>query len=118
MKTLLIALASVALAACSSPGERRQYEYLVMHFEADLDNETDPEYVLKAFKGCVASKPVTEEWETENATQGSGASAATSAVAGAAKQSEKIAAEAMRPRSKLQPLVDQCMAAKGYRTIP
>ena len=108
MKTLLTALASLMLAGCSSPANRDHYEYLLMHYEADPDNEKDPEHVIKAFKQCLASKPVTEEWEMEKATQAS--------QPGDAK--EGIAAEAMRRGSKLQTLVDQCMAAKGYPTVP
>ena len=116
MKTLLIVLALLTLPACSSPADRHEYDYLVMHYEADPDNEKDPEHVIKAFKQCLASKPVTEEWETEKASQRSQAGAATSAVAGDAK--EGIAAEAMRRGSKVQALVDQCMAANGYPTVP
>jgi hypothetical protein len=116
VKTLLIALASLTLAGCSSRADRHEYDYLVMHYEADPDNEKDPEHVIKAFKQCLASKPVTEEWEMEKPGQGSQAGAATSAGAGDGK--EGIAAEAMRRGSKLQALVDQCMAAKGYPTVP
>jgi hypothetical protein len=116
--TLLLALASLTLAGCSSPGDRHEYEYLLMHYEADPDNENDPEHVLKAFNRCLASKPVTEEWEAEKAKQGPEASAATSTVAGGAKEGERIAAQAMQRGSKLQALADQCMAAKGYRTVP
>ena len=118
MKTLLIALASLTLAGCSSPADRRDYDYdyLVMHYEADPDSEKDPEHVIKAFKQCLASKPVTEEWEMEKPAQASQPGAATSAVAGDAK--EGIAAEAMRRGSKLQVLVDRCMAGKGYPTVP
>ena len=118
MKTFFVALASLILVACSGPGDRREYDYLLMHYEADPDNETDPEHVIKAFNMCLAAKPVTEEWEAEKTKQGSQASAdASSAVAGGAKESERIAAEAMQPGSKLQALVDRCMAAKGYRTV-
>ena len=60
---------------------------------------------------------MTEEWEAEKPKQGAEASAATSAVAGSAKESERIAAGAMQRGSKLQALVDECMAAKGYRTV-
>ena len=116
MKTLLIALASLTLAGCSTRADRHEYDYLVMHYEADPDNEKDPEHVIKAFKQCLASKPATQEWETEKARQTSQAGSATSAVAGDAK--EGIAAEAMRRGSKVQALVDQCMAAKGYPTVP
>jgi len=116
VKTLLTALASLMLAGCSSPANRDHYEYLVMHYEADPDNEKDPEHVITAFKQCLASKPVTEEWEMEKATQASQPGPATNAVAGDAK--EGIAAEAMRRGSKLQTLVDQCMAAKGYPPVP
>src|SRR5580765_7315312 len=114
---LWIALAALGLAGCSSPGDRHQYEYLLMHYEADPDNEKDPEHVIKAFNMCLTAKPVTEEWEAEKAKQGSQANGATSAVAGSAKESERIAAGAMQNGSKLQALVDQCMTAKGYRTV-
>jgi len=111
-------LGSLILVACSGPGDKREYDYLLMHYEADPDNETDPEHVLKAFNRCLASKPVTEEWEAEKTRQGAQAgAAASSAVAGNVKESERIAAEAMQPRSKLQALVDRCMTAKGYRTV-
>jgi hypothetical protein len=118
VKTLLIALASLTLAGCSSAADKRDYdyEYLLVHYEADPDSEKDPEHVIKAFKQCLASKPVTEEWETEKATQASQNDPATSVVAGHAK--EGIGAEAMRRGSKLQVLVDRCMAAKGYPTVP
>ena len=114
MKMLWIALASLTLAGCSSPSHRHEYEYLLMHYEADPDNEKDPEHVIKAFNMCLAAKPVTEEWEAEKATQGVEASA----VAASARESERIAAAAMQRGSKLQSLVDRCMAAKGYRAVP
>ena len=118
MKTFFMALGSLILVACSGPGDRREYAYLLMHYEADPDNETDPEHVLKAFSQCLASEPVTQEWEAEKTRQGSQAgAAASSAAAGGAKESERIAAEAMQPGSKLQALVDRCMSAKGYRTV-
>jgi hypothetical protein len=117
MKMLLIAFASLALSACSSRGDRHEYDYLLMHYEADPDNETDPEHVLNAFHSCLDAKQVTGEWQAERANQSSEPSAATSAVAGDAKESDKIAAEAMRQGSKLQALVDRCMAAKGYRAV-
>lgn len=110
---LLVALATLTLAGCSSPGDKHEYEYLLMHYEADPDNEKDPEHVIKAFNQCLASKPVTEEWQASEARQGPG----TTAAASGAKESERIAAEAMRHGSKLQAVVDQCMAAKGYRTV-
>ena len=114
---LWIALASLSVAGCSSPGDRHEYEYLVMHYEADPDNEKDPEHVIKAFKQCLSSEPVTEEWEAEKAKQASQANGATSAVAGSAEDGERIAAGAMQRGSKLQSLVDRCMAAKGYRAV-
>jgi hypothetical protein len=88
-----------------------------MHYEADPDNEKDPEHVIKAFNRCLASQPVTEEWQAQEAKQGPETTAATSATASGTKEGERIAAEAMRQGSKLQALADQCMAAKGYRTV-
>ena len=117
MKALAVALASLAVAGCSSPAGRHEYEYLLMHYEADPDNEKDPEHVIKAFNQCLASTPVMQEWEAEKAKQGPEASAATGAVPGSADESGRIAASAMQRGSKLQTLVDQCMTTKGYRTV-
>ncbi len=107
---LLVALVSLTLAGCSSPGDKREYEYLLIHYEADPDNEKDPEHVIKAFNLCLASKPVTEEWQAHEVKQGTETTVGT-------EEGERIAAEAMRRGSKLQVLVDRCMAAKGYQTV-
>jgi hypothetical protein len=117
LKALVVALASLAVAGCSSSGERHEYEYLLMHYEADPDNEKDPEHAIKAFNRCLATKPGTEEWQAQEAKQGPETAAASSATAIGTKDGERIAAEAMRRGSKLQALVDQCMAAKGYHTV-
>jgi len=117
MRMLIIVFVSSAFAACSSPGDKHRYDYLLMHYEADPDNEEDPEHVLKAFDRCVEATPVAEEWQAEKTKERPEASAATTAGVGTEKQSDKIAAAAMQPGSNLQALVDQCMAAKGYRTV-
>jgi hypothetical protein len=86
-----------------------------MHYEADPDNEKDPEHVIKAFNQCLGSTPVMQEWEIEKAKQGPDPSAGS--VPGSADESRRIAAGAMLRGSKLQTLVDHCMTTKGYRTV-
>lgn len=101
--------AALLLAACTSAGGPQQYQYTQMHYQADPDNEEDPEHILTAFEKCLSSGPVVEQWRTEHPQESS------SAGADSAKQREAVAAEAMKQGSRLQALVDDCMAKKDYR---
>ena len=92
----------------ASPGDGNEYPYLLAHYEADPDNDKDPEHILKAFDQCLASKPVAEHWQGSDAN-------ATKAPGGGER--EQIASEAMKQGSKLQALVDQRMARKGYHPL-
>jgi hypothetical protein len=109
-RTLLIALSALVFAACSSSGSPQRYQYTQMHYEADPDNEEDPEHILTAFQKCLSSDQVLDEWRAERPQQ------PTDANVDSAKQSEAISAEAMREGSRVQTLVDDCMAKSGYRT--
>ena len=106
---LLIALSVLGLAACSSVGSPQRYQYTQMHYEANPDNEEDPEHILTAFQRCLSSDPVVDQWRTEYAQE------PVAANSDDAKQREAISAEAMKRGSRLQALVDECMARKGYR---
>jgi len=96
------------LAACSSAGGQQQYRYTQMHYEANPDNEEDPEHILTAFEKCLSSDPVLDQWRTEHPEP-------PAANADSAKQREAVAAEAMKQGTRQQALVDECMARKGYR---
>jgi hypothetical protein len=114
---VLVALASLTLAACAGPGDRREYDYLVMHYEADPDNEKDPEHIFKAFNQCLSSNPVRQQWKAGEAKLGPETDTAAKASSSGTNERESIATEAMKRGSKLQALVDQCMARKGYRAL-
>ena len=102
--------AVLLLAACSSAGSPQQYQYTQMHYEADPDNEEDPEHILAAFQKCLSSDPVLDQRRTEQPQEPAGANADS------AKQSQAVSAEAMTEGSRVQALVDDCMAKSGYRT--
>jgi hypothetical protein len=107
---LLIALSALVLAACSSAGSPQQYQYTQMHYEADPDNEKDPEHILTAFHKCLSSDPVLNQWRAERAQEPAAANV------GSARQGEAVSAEAMKEGSRVQALVDECMARSGYPT--
>ena len=109
-KTRFALLCAVLLAACSSAGSPQQYQYTQMHYEADPDNEEDPEHILTAFQKCLSSDPVLDQWRAERPQEPAGANA------GSGKQGEAVSAEAMKEGSRVQALVDDCMAKSGYRT--
>jgi len=100
---------ALLLAACSNAGTVQQYRYAQMHYEADPDNEKDPEHILTAFHKRLSSDPVLEQWRTEHLQEPEPPNA------GRAEQREAISAEAVKPGSTLQALVDDCMAKRGYR---
>ena len=110
-KTRFVLLCTFLLAAgCSSAGSPQQYQYTQMHYEADPDNEEDPEHILTAFQRCLSSDPVLDQWRAEPPQERAGANTDD------AKQSVAISAEAMKEGSRVQALVDDCMAKSGYRT--
>jgi hypothetical protein len=98
------------LVACSSAGSPQRYQYTQAHYEADPDNEEDPEHILTAFQKCLSSDPVLDQWRSEHPQQPARANEDS------AKQSEAVSAEAMTEGSRVQALVDDCMAKSGYRT--
>ena len=117
MKILVVTLASLTLASCAGPGGGREYDYLLVHYEADPDNEKDPEHILKAFNQCLSSKPVVQHWEAGESKGSLESDSAPKAPGSNSSERELIAAEAMKQGSKLQALVDQCMARKGYHAL-